>query len=133
MLKFLWLASHACVRILLVDLKRNIVGWQNRPLIQPTFLCAFWCKIWASTTPQKEDPMKNNTQDPEGLMGGVFALSIASFMLLLTVAISLSRLYMAATPSPEAADFGYFGDPEIDPAFSTTSRTLPPAPKDATD
>jgi hypothetical protein len=74
-----------------------------------------------------------STQDPEGLIGGVFALSIASFMLLLTVAISLSRLYMAAAPSPETADFGYFGDPDIDPVFSTTSRTVPPAPKDAMD
>jgi hypothetical protein len=131
-LKFLWLVAHACVKILLVDLKRNIVGWQNRPLSQPTFLCAFWCKIWASTTPQKEDPMKS-AQDPEGLMGGVFALSFVSFVLFLVFAINLSRLYAAATPSSETADFGYFGDPDVDPVFSTTSRTVPPAPKDAMD
>jgi hypothetical protein len=74
-----------------------------------------------------------STQDPEGLMGGVFALSFVGFVLFLVFAINLSRLYAAATPSPETADFGYFGDPDIDPAFSTTSRTVPPAPKDAMD
>jgi hypothetical protein len=64
----------------------------------------------------------NSNNEGTNVMPGLFALSVASIFLALVVIINLGRMFYTATPKPPTSDYGYFGDPSIDPAFVTRSQ-----------